>query len=242
MFWSSYDVRKLYEPRKALEQSLDIDPNFARAYAVMANTYNAAWNLALDRDYLNPEARDRGLMLAQRAVQLDPQLPYAHAILAVALTWKGQNDAGLAAIQRAIALNPNYTDWRCAIVFVYGGDARRAVRLLLDHLRLDPFYPPVALSWLGGAHYMLKQYSEATAALKECVSRSPNTHAVRAWLAATYAQAGQSDLAKAEAAQVLRIEPDYTIDGVQRKLSSFKNADDTHHFFDGLRKAGLPER
>jgi len=53
-----------------------------------------------------------------------------------------------------------------------------------------PFYPPVALGWSDGAHYIPKQYLEAATALQ-----SRNTHAVRAWLAATYAQTGKFDQA-----------------------------------------------
>jgi adenylate cyclase len=45
----------------------------------------------------------------------------------------------------------------------------------------------------------------------------------------------------AEAAEVLRINPRYTIGGTQRQTSAFKHAHDAEHAFDGLRKAGLPE-
>ncbi len=61
-------------------------------------------------------------------------------------------------------------------------------------------------------------------------------------LAATLAQLGNLDEARAEAAEVLRIEPKYTIEGTQRRLAPFKRPEDAEHFFDGLRKAGLPER
>jgi len=39
----------------------------------------------------------------------------------------------------------------------------------------------------------------------------------------------------------MRIEPNYTIGGIARQAMVFKNAEDDQHFFDGLRKAGLPE-
>ena len=42
--------------------------------------------------------------------------------------------------------------------------------------------------------------------------------------------------------EVLRIEPEYTIEGTQARLTPFKRPEDAEHFFDGLRKAGLPER
>jgi len=61
-------------------------------------------------------------------------------------------------------------------------------------------------------------------------------------LAASYAQLGNIGDARAEASEVLRIEPKWTIKGTQARYSIFKRAEDAEHFFDGLRKAGLPER
>jgi adenylate cyclase len=62
------------------------------------------------------------------------------------------------------------------------------------------------------------------------------------WLAANLAQLGQLDEARAEAAEVLRLDPKYTIDGTERRLALNKRPEDAEHLFDGLRKAGLPER
>jgi adenylate cyclase len=62
------------------------------------------------------------------------------------------------------------------------------------------------------------------------------------WLAATYAQLGDMEKARAEAAEVRRIAPRWTIEGAGKQLNTFKRTEDAEHFFDGLRKAGLPER
>ena len=60
-------------------------------------------------------------------------------------------------------------------------------------------------------------------------------------LAATYAQLGRLDEARAEAAATTD-RPKYTIEGTFRRVSAFKYPKDAEHFVDGLRKAGLPER
>jgi adenylate cyclase len=77
--------------------------------------------------------------------------------------------------------------------------------------------------------------------LRECISRSPNARAARSVLAATYARLGRNEEARAEAAEVLRIDPHYRIGKTQKKLSPFKSSEHEQHLFDGLRKAGLPE-
>jgi len=93
---------------------------------------------------------------------------------------------------------------------------------------------------LGFAYYLLKQYSQALPWLRECASRAPNLRAAHSSLAATYAQLEDIDKARAEAAEVLRIDPRWTIEGAAT-INAFKRAEDAEHFFDGLRKAGLPE-
>ena len=94
---------------------------------------------------------------------------------------------------------------------------------------------------MGLGFYMLKRYSEAIPYLREGASRAPNWRRSHGPLAATYAQLGQLENARAEASEVLRIEPDYTIDR-HRRLVPFKDPKDAEHFFDGMRKAGLPEK
>jgi adenylate cyclase len=191
-------------------------------------------------DHLNPAALDRAYQLARRAVQLDANLPEAHAVLGQALHRRREHEAAIAEFERAMALNPNFTHWAFAEVLVCSGHPARAVNVVERHMRLDPFYVPLAPLWLGVAQYTLKQYPQALPPLRECVSRAPNLRGAQAWLAATYAQLGNIEQARAEAAELLRTEPESTIEG--SKLHLFRHTRDAEHLFDGLRKAGLPER
>ena len=72
----------LYEARRLLEHSISLDPNYARAYAMLSETYLVAWLNTLDQDHLSPAALERAYRLAQKAVQLDPYLPIAQPTLA----------------------------------------------------------------------------------------------------------------------------------------------------------------
>ena len=99
----------------------------------------------------------------------------------------------------------------------------------------------MAAGFLGLANYMLKQYETAVIALADAAVRSPRHRGIRQWLAATYAQLGEFDRAREEAAAVLQIEPDYTIGFVAMHFAPFRRSADAEHLFEGLRKAGLPE-
>ena len=240
--WSSPNLGNLYEARRLLERSISLDPNYARAYAMLSNTHLVAWVHPLDEDHLSPAALERAHRFARKAVQLDPNLPIAHAHLGVVLTFEGQHEQSIAEFEKAIALNPNFTDWRFGMALLRAGEPARATQVIEAHMRYDPFYVPWAPGQLGLARYMLKEYSEALPPLRECTSRAPNMRQGHVWLAANLAQLGRLDEAHAEAAEVLRIDPKYTIDGTQRRLALFKRPEDAEHLFDGLRKAGLPER
>ena len=155
----SFSIKDLYETRRLLQHSLSMDANYARSYALLANTYHAAWVNALDGDFLNSGALDLAHQFARKAVQLDPSLHLAHASLGLALMFKREHDASIAACERAIALNPNYVGWHFGAALVLAGEFRRAIDILEAYMRLDPFHAPTGL--LGLAHYMLKEYSQA---------------------------------------------------------------------------------
>jgi adenylate cyclase len=240
-FQSSWKLENLLETRQHLAESIRIDPKYARAHSLMASTHRAAWLNPLNDEYLNPSALDRAITLARTAIELDPNLPEAYAELAYTIIRKRNFDAAAAAADRAIALNPNFVDYRVAQVFFSVGAPAKAIEVAKAQMRLDPFHPHFAPLMIGVAHYLLKQYDQAQRWLREASGRAPNHQYGHAFLAATYAQLGQLEDARAEAAEVLRLNPKYTIGGTQKQVSNFKRAEDMEHLVDGLRKAGLPE-
>ena len=240
-FWTSYKIDEFWEARRLAERSVLFDPDYARGYALLASTYVVAWLNSFGADPSDSTALDRGLELATKAVQLDANLPQARAQLGNALSWKGQHEAALAEFQKAVELNPNFVEWRYAIALILAGQTAKALEVARNYIRLDPFAAGSAYMWVGIAHYLLKEYSQALVVLRDCIVRMPNARFVHAWLAATYAQLDEMPRAQFHAAEVLRIEPRYTIRGMNRTLPALKSAADAEHLVDGLMKAGLPE-
>src|SRR5215470_4272560 len=231
----------LYDARRLLEQALAIDADYARAAAMLSQTHMHAYTESFDSDGLNPAALDRALELAETAVRLDPRLPQAHAQLGWVLVYKRQHDDAVAEFERAFALNPNFIDSRFAYVLIYSGEPARAIKVLETNSRLDPFQSPTYSSgFIGIANYQLKRYDEAVRCLRECTSRVPNLQWPHLMLGSAYAQLGRLDEARKETAEVLRINPGFTIERF-RPLAVYKNPNDFEHRIDGLRKAGLPE-
>jgi adenylate cyclase len=92
----------------------------------------------------------------------------------------------------------------------------------------------------GFSELRAQAYGEAVRLCGECASRLPNMQTPHLFLAAAYAQLGQLEEAKAEAAQVLRINPGFTIER-HKRVWVHKDPKDLEHRLDGLRKAGLPK-
>jgi tetratricopeptide (TPR) repeat protein len=240
-FGRTFNVQDVYEGRRLLQRSLEIDPSYARSCALLASSHTATWINRLDGDYLDRAAFDRGHQLARQAVQLDPNLPEAHAVLGFSLVWTGEHDAAIAAFEKAVGLNPNYVDWRFGWPLVLAGQSRRAIEVMQAYMRLDPFHAPLAYFFVGAAHFMLEEYEQAVAVLRDYVSKVPQLPFGHLWLALAHAQLGEHAKARTAAAEVMRTNPKFRISGAARTLVSFKHAKDDALFFGALRKAGLPE-
>ena len=151
------------EARRLLEQSLAIDLDYAARASAKVWTHLNAYLEPFDGDHLSPAfALDRALELAETAVHLDARLPEARAQLGYVLLFKRQHDAAMAEFERAIALNPNFIDYRYARALLFAGEPVRAIEVREANMRLDPFQPLMySTSWMGQANYMLKRYGDA---------------------------------------------------------------------------------
>jgi adenylate cyclase len=196
----------------------------------------------LNDEFHTQAALDHAFHAAEIALRLDPNLPLAHAAVGGGLLYMEQQDAAVAEFERAATLNPNFSDWRFVTALVFAGDFVRAIEVAHAQMRRDPFYAPNTAQWLAAAYYFLQRYAEAIPYLSQCISRSPRSRTIRQLSAIAYAQLGQSEAARREAAEVLRIEPQFKISITgARQAKAFKNPEDAAHLIDGFRKAGLPD-
>jgi TolB-like protein len=178
----SASAENLYEARRLFHKSLTIDANYARSHAMLATSYGAAWSNPFDGDFLSPGALDRTEQLGRKAIQLDPNLPFARAVLACVLAWRREYEASMNQLERAIALNPNNPDWRLGMVLILAGHTRRAVDVLEACVRLDPFCHPLTGGFLGFAHYMRGEYAQALPLLRAFAARAQKWAHSYVWL------------------------------------------------------------
>jgi len=236
-FHRPMEIASIHKTRALIGQCIAIDPNFARAYVLLSQTQLSTWAIPLDDDFNNPAVLDAAYRVAEKAVQLDPNLPQARYQLGLCLSFKGQPEAAVAECERAVTLNPSYTDWRFILILISAGQYERAVNVGEAHLLVDPFTLPVARGWLGLAYYMLRRYPEAVARLREFALQAPN-HPGRLWLGAAYARMGRLHEARAEVADVLRRHPRWARES---RKPFFLLDNDVDHLLEAVRMAWSPE-
>jgi adenylate cyclase len=83
--------------------------------------------------------------------------------------------------------------------------------ILQRSMRLDPFFNPMLLGILGHCYIMLGNERSALAPLRECAAQAPRWRSAFVWLAAACMRLDLVNEARAAAARVLDIEPNFSI-------------------------------
>jgi tetratricopeptide (TPR) repeat protein len=226
------------QAEKLFKKSIELDPQFARAYASLARIYmSQAWHGwgSESRAVLFEKAQATAL----KSIALDPTDAKAHMQLGEAYFNVGDFDHGLVAFEQAYSLNPN--DPMTLVVYgnelAYVGRAQQGVEMINRAFRLNP-YSPGYYNGYSAPFYATGQYDQVITKLRR-------TNCCNVWnrmlLAISYAQLGQQPETAAAVAELLHQYPDYSF---ERQLSEFGGIRDQStlaHFLDGVRKAGLRE-
>src|SRR5262249_35014559 len=143
-------------------------------------------------------------------------------------------------IERAIALNPNDADAyaRLGGALIFVGRPGEAIELEEKAMRLDPHYPALYLFFLGLAYYWTGHAEAAVTSLKRALIRNPAFLPAHLHLAVAYSELGQEAEAQAEVAAVLRLTPNYSLEGVRQRLP-YKDPVVVGRLLAALRNAGL---
>ena len=165
----------------SFQDSIAKDPNYAPAYAGLADAYN----LLIYYGY--PPGRE-GVALArgaaEKAIQLDPELARGHASLAyVYYMWDWKWQAADQEFKKALELDPNYSTahhWYAQFLASRG----RSVEALAEIDEATALDPQSLIVWTARAYllYFAGEYRESEMACRRVFSRDPNflvAHAVR---------------------------------------------------------------
>ena len=177
------------------QRAVEKDPGFALGYAGLADSYLAN-AIRSSQDYY-PKSKTA----ASRALELDDDLPEAHAALGAEQAdfeydWQGAEQE----LKRALELNPNYAEAHFRYAWSYLtplGKSGQAIAEMKKALELDPF-SPIYNTVFGLTYFYAREYGQAEEQFKKAIELNPDffvTHYHLAWL---YSQIGQHENAISE--------------------------------------------
>jgi tetratricopeptide (TPR) repeat protein len=147
----------------------------------------------------------------RKAISLNPSFALAHAYLGFALGVGGRPKAGLEALDRATRLSPR-----------------------------DPFLASDAIFIRNMTEFAAGHYEEVIRLSRLLLRDRPNMIGAYRFAAAAYGLLGRIDEAQAALSEVLRLDPDFRSENVER-VSVYSDPRTRARYIEGLRNAGLPE-
>jgi len=208
-YWVGKAAKRRALVIRLCQGAVDLDPAFARAWALMAICQGANANLS-------NEAGDAGWVAAERALAIDPDLAEAHAAKASVLTFEGRFDEAQAEIEVALRLDPTSPD-----VNNSAGSLATATRRFADAIHHCEVACAMDVADCGAAflgiqcHEGLGDLAGARAAAAETVARiekalvaEPDNGTLLGFGVVALTVLGENDRAKTWAEQALLVEPD----------------------------------
>jgi len=227
-----------HRARKHFLKAIELDKDFARAYANLAYTYvydhNNAWSD--DEEYSIKQAR----YYASKGVELDPTLPQAHWIMGLVHLFSKKHQLALKSTEQNLNYDPNNADGygMMATILNYSGQPKKALKVMEKAMRLNPHYPQLYLIIRGEIYFNLHDYENAVHDFESALSRNPEAQEARLWLAASYAYNNDIESANWQLEQIYHSGTKLSLNYIE-KVVPLNDPTQLKHFLGGLYKAGL---
>lgn len=224
------------ESRDLLEKAVRLDPNYAEAYALLANVYLAEYRFDANP---RPNSIDRALSMALKATELDPESAYARCWLAIVHYFRKDNGKFEAEAQRALDLNPNDPEILAEVghYLSFAGEYERGIELSARAQQLNPLHPGWYHFSFARLHYHQCKYEDMLVDVQRI--SMPNFFWTHLLDAAALGQLDRIEAAASSLATMKRVKPGVSAAAEMHKWNLAQR--DFSHIMEGLRKAGHDE-
>ena len=224
----------LDEGERLFRKALELDPQLARAYVGLVYIYAYRMDLGLGS---LPDNLAKQMEAARNAVRLDPNDGETQLVLGHAFAYQGKGEQGLAQFAKAEALAPNNADLLILIAWYLPalGQPERAVELTEKALRLNPNYPYWYNQALQYVYFYGQQYEKSVKYSNLVTEPFALDYAYRA---SASAMLGDMKAARAAAAEVARLDPNWSVEKYMSDAGGYPEAV-AMLFVDAARKAGV---
>jgi tetratricopeptide (TPR) repeat protein len=187
-FWNQRSKDGLEKAIEYFGRAVEQDPNFALAYALMADCYYLQLHYGYDS---GPDRIQNAKAAAERALVLDDSIAEGHVAAAAVQCNREDYQAGMDSLRRALALNPNLAiaHHRYAWILSSVGHLDEAVREMKRAQELDPISPTVNTA-LGVILIFAREFRGSLEYCNKAAELAPNEALIQENLAAAYALNG----------------------------------------------------
>jgi adenylate cyclase len=228
--------------KQLAEEAIALDPEYAMAYRALARAHQM--DVWLGTSKSPKQSLAKSLELYKKAIELDPTYAAGYAALGFQYSTMGKYDKGVETAEKGVELNPNtaYAYAMLGHTLRFAGRFDEAIAAYKKAIRLDPIPPTNHLFGLGLAYCATGQYKEAIEWCEKAVRKDPDSFLTRLFLTGVYGMAGREEDARAEAVEVLRINPKFSVEKwAKRTKGTARTKEFLDRIHDAFRKAGLPE-
>ncbi len=220
-----------------LKETISRNPNLIPAHLHLAISYWFQW---VSQQSPAVQTLEPAVVTVQRALALNDSYHLNHIILGFIYLYQQQYEQALTEMERAVALAPTEALSYAALAEALScvGRSEEALAAAAQALRLKTETGDEHLYNVGTAYAMAERYEEARAPLQRYLSRYPTSLPGHLMLAAVYSELGQAAEARAETAEVLRLNPHFSLE-VHKQRSPIKDPAVLERHLAALRKAGL---
>jgi adenylate cyclase len=226
--------------RPLLKEAIALDPNFASPYVDLAWTY--MMDILYGSSSSPKESIEQAEQLAQKAIRLDETNPFAYGLQGDILRTKKRYEEAIVELEKAVSLSPNYSLSQAQLgrTLMYAGRFEEALPWLEKAIRLDPLPLNWYVTCVGICYLHLGRLEDSVKEFKKVLNRNPNDLTAAIRLVAAYSLLERKEEANAAAAEVLRLNPKFSISRIAKSWA-YKNYSNRDFELNALRKAGLPE-
>jgi adenylate cyclase len=235
---SQFNIESNALGKQLAQEAITLDPEYAMAYIALHRSH--LMDVWLGTSKSPKQSIAKAMELTQKAIELDETYAEAHGHLGFLYSMIGQHDKAVAKGEQAVALNPNsaYAHMILGHTLRFAGRHQEAIPEYKKAIRLNPIPPTNYLFGLGLAYAWTGQYEEAIKWCEKAVHNDPNSFMAHLMMIVVYSLSGRDEGARAEAAEALRINPNFSVEEFERAVK-IKNKMKKERFIGTLRKAGL---
>jgi adenylate cyclase len=234
-----YEKFKFSEAQQLFKAAIELDPTYVPpvAWLAVCNYMQAFFGPSSGRR----QALKQASIYSKKALSMDDSSARAHSMLGMIYMMQRKYEEALKELELAISLNPNsaIVARNHAMILRSIGRYDDSIKMAKKAIRLDPLTSDPRYSYALGSSYLLnRDFDRAVVEYEKALKLNPDYMFCYIGLTVAYSSLSMDEKAHAAAEQLLRLNPNFSIEAFRKSLP-YKDPADRDFLIGALQNAGL---